>query len=103
MPETKYYINKLLHNIDKEFVIKPKVEFAFGKRGTKVDMINMFKKQMNVTMDIKKEQVSQFKRCGTLEMSLFKEFSTKKQPAKEVAKKRVIYHEDGDSDDLKDV
>jgi hypothetical protein len=52
MPETKYYINKLLHIIDAEYVIKPKVDFNFDRKHTTKDMISLFKNKMNVTMTV---------------------------------------------------
>ena len=58
MPETKYYINKLLHIIDAEYVIKPKVDFGVDRTETKRDMISLFKNKMNVTMTGQTEQTA---------------------------------------------
>jgi hypothetical protein len=52
MPETRYYINKLLHNIDPKYLIKPKVGFAYTRKKTKLDLVSQFKAKMNLSVNI---------------------------------------------------
>ena len=65
-------------------------------------MIGMFKKRMNVTASIQNEH-NALRRIGTLEKSLYKEFSTKKKIATEPVKKRVIYDSDASEDEFNQV
>lgn len=71
MPETRYYINKLLHNIDPKYLIKPKVGFAYTRKKTKLDLVSQFKAKMNLSVNIQQDKDLKFKRLGTLEKSLF--------------------------------
>jgi len=52
MPETRYYINKLLQNIDKKYVIKSSVSFCAGieKKKTKLEMVDLFKNRLSTTV-----------------------------------------------------